>query len=549
MSSSVYLSLPPSSFFKFPPSPLPETIPPPTVAKPTWYQPFNIPADLYRKALAPQVPLTIAALYATSVVLMNRVNKKRGYKPWALSKTTAFKAFVILHNVFLAVYSAWTFAGMIRAFYHTWPERGEKYNVVRVADALCKINGPRGLGNAAFYDPAQKKWTMISPEYKLGPGGVPDSTDVGRLWNEGLAFLGWIFYLSKFYEVLDTAIILAKGKRSSTLQTYHHAGAMMCMWAGIRYMATPIWIFPLFNSAIHAMMYLYYTLTALSIRVPVAIKRSLTSLQITQFVFGSTLAACYILISYTFPIGVPRSVAMTSLTSAISDAVTAVAVAPNDTVGGMSPWLKKLALRAAGAEGVAEHVLNSNGELFGVDGRQAVQALLAKQETRYVLEPRTFTCLDTSGQTFALSLNILYLLPLTFLFVRFFVRSYLRRTSQGAKHPTHAHAAEKAGIDALKGVTREIRNAVIEMHGDDGSALETDSGIGTPHPEAYEANVDDIMTYKQLKAERKEAAIDKHPSPPQLAHPSSAESTPQPVRMNRVAGSSQGWQRSHSLQD
>ncbi len=53
--------------------------------------------------------------------------------------------------------------------------------------------------------------------------------DTGRIWNEGLAFYGWIFYLSKFYEVLDTFIILAKGKLSSTLQTYHHAGAMMCM--------------------------------------------------------------------------------------------------------------------------------------------------------------------------------------------------------------------------------------------------------------------------------------------------------------------------------
>ncbi|PGG97273.1 hypothetical protein AJ79_09259 [Helicocarpus griseus UAMH5409] len=514
MSASVHARVPPASLFKFPPASLPETLPPPTVSEFTWNQPFNIPTDIYRKALEPQVPITIAAVYATTVVLINRINKKRGYKPWGISKTRAFKLFVILHNVFLTIYSAWTFAGMAQAFYQSWPDRAEKHNVVRVVDALCKINGPRGLGNAAVYDRDANNWTMISPEYKLGPGNVPDPTDVGRLWNKGLAFFGWIFYLSKFYEVLDTAIILAKGKKSSTLQTYHHTGAMMCMWAGIRYMAAPIWIFALVNSAIHAMMYFYYTLTALSVRVPVAIKRSLTTMQITQFLIGTTLAASYLFVSYTFPVAVPHSVAMRPLASAIHDAA---AAAPNDTAGGMGPWLKKLALRAAGAEGVAENILNSNGKLFGADGGQAAQAVLGKQETRYALEPRTFTCLDTTGQAFAVSLNVLYLLPLTFLFVRFFVRSYLRRTEQGGKQPTHAEVAEKAGMDAIKGVSREIRNAVMEMHGDEGGAADTSSGTSTPHPEAYEANVDDVMTKKHLKEEKKTAAIDPHPAGVKLA--------------------------------
>lgn len=250
---SVRLGLPPSSLFKFPPDSNPQPLPPPAV-EPSWTQPFNIPPTLYRNLLSAKVPLTIAATYATTVVLVNRINKKRGNKPWPISKTRAFSVFVVLHNVFLAVYSLWTFLGMAKAFYESWPARSQRYGVVNVVDALCKINGPRGLGNAAVYDPQADAWTMTNPEFQLGEGMAPDPTDVGRLWNKGLAFFGWLFYLSKFYEVLDTAIILAKGKRSSTLQTYHHAGAMMCMWAGIRFMAAPIWIFALFNSVIHAMM-------------------------------------------------------------------------------------------------------------------------------------------------------------------------------------------------------------------------------------------------------------------------------------------------------
>lgn len=250
----IRVGLPPSSLLKFPPSELPATVPAPVISEPTWNQPFNIPPKLYNQLLDVRVPITIASVYAVTVVLVNRLNKSRGYKPYGFSQTRLFKLFVILHNVFLAIYSAWTFAGMIRAFRSSWPSRDDPNYVAAVADTLCKINGPRGYGNAATYDTTVDQWTFRNPEFSLAAGGVPDPSDLGRLWNEGLAFLGWIFYLSKFYEVLDTVIILAKGKKSSTLQTYHHAGAMMCMWAGIRYVAAPIWIFTLVNSGIHALM-------------------------------------------------------------------------------------------------------------------------------------------------------------------------------------------------------------------------------------------------------------------------------------------------------
>lgn len=251
--ATVRFGFPPASLLKFPPSELPETIPAPQIAEPTWKQPFNIPPSLYKQVLDVRVPITIASVYAVTVLYINRLNKNRGYKPYAFSDTPLFKLFVVLHNVFLALYSAWTCVGMIQALSNSLPDRDDPYGLVGVVDALCKPNGPRGYGNAATYNPRTDQWSIPNPAFKL-TGGIPDPSDAGRLWNEGLAYLGWIFYLSKFYEVVDTAIILAKGKKSSTLQTYHHAGAMMCMWAGIRYMAAAIWIFALVNSGIHAMM-------------------------------------------------------------------------------------------------------------------------------------------------------------------------------------------------------------------------------------------------------------------------------------------------------
>ncbi|KAJ5241567.1 uncharacterized protein N7469_003158 [Penicillium citrinum] len=432
--ATVRIALPPASLMKFPPTELPEVIPAPHVSDFTWKQPFNIPNGLYTQLLDVRVPVTIASVYAITVVVINRINKSRGYKPWGFSNTPLFKLFVVLHNVFLAVYSAWTFAGMLQAFGNSWADRDQPNGLAGVVDSLCKINGPRGYGNAATYSPITDQWSIPNPAYSL-TNGQPDPSDVGRLWNGGLAYLGWIFYLSKFYEVIDTAIILAKGKKSSTLQTYHHAGAMMCMWAGIRYMAAPIWIFALVNSGIHAMMYTYYTVTALRIRVPNVIKRSLTTMQITQFVFGTNMAAAYLFVHYTIPY--PAGSAALGHLAKASPAAAAAAVED-----GVLPWLKKFAFRAAGAEGIAENVGGA----------------VAAPQSGYIQQ--MVTCMDTTGQAFAIWLNVSYLLPLTYLFARFFVRSYLNR--KPSKQPTHMEAAEKAGMDALKSLSREIKKAAIE---------------------------------------------------------------------------------------
>lgn len=254
MKPATRFTLPPASYFKFPPSAIPQTLPPPP-DHPTLAHPFTIPPELYNATLSPLVPTTIALVYVTTITYLNSVNKSRNHKPWAFSQTRMFKLMVITHNILLAVYSAWTFVGMVNtlsvSLYPPWGELG----LAGTVDSLCKANGPRGLGSAARYNETSAAWGIANRFFHLGADGLtPDVTDVGRIWNEGLAFYGWLFYLSKFYEVIDTLIIIAKGRKSSFLQTYHHAGAMLCMWAGVRYMSPPIWVFVLVNSFIHSIM-------------------------------------------------------------------------------------------------------------------------------------------------------------------------------------------------------------------------------------------------------------------------------------------------------
>jgi hypothetical protein len=251
--ASLWPSIPSSHHFTLPPSFDPSVVPAPAYDESPASQ-FTIPPALYTELLSFKYPLGIAVTYIITVTYFNRVNKSRGHKPWAFSQVKLFSLAVITHNVFLAVYSAWTWLGMFRAIKETAPDWKGIVDLPEMVDSLCKMHGPRGFGDAAVYNMTTSRWTVPSPSIHLDSYGRPDPTDLGRLWNEGLAFYGWLFYISKFYEVVDTAVILAKGKKSSFLQTYHHAGAMMSMWAGIRFMAAPIWLFVFINSGIHTLM-------------------------------------------------------------------------------------------------------------------------------------------------------------------------------------------------------------------------------------------------------------------------------------------------------
>lgn len=248
------LEVPPRSFFTFPPKPHTPALPP-SSPESSFKSPFPISAKTYNRALDGRLPLTFAATYIVCAFVLNQINRRRGYKPYAISKTGAFKVFVLLHNAALALYSGVTCAAMVRALNVSLSGSMDRYGLPGAVDALCKIQGPRGYGDAIMFNATSNTYASKNTLIHLAEDMLtPDSSDLGRIWNEGLAFWGWFFYLSKFYEVVDTMIILTKGKRSSTLQTYHHAGAMLCMWAGMRYMSPPIWMFCLVNSGIHTMM-------------------------------------------------------------------------------------------------------------------------------------------------------------------------------------------------------------------------------------------------------------------------------------------------------
>jgi len=75
-------------------------------------------------------------------------------------------------------------------------------------------------------------------------------------------------------------------------------------------------------------------------------------------------------------------------------------------------------------------IQSSYDELYSKSGLECVLIVEIEPLQNVVTshtEYQQVTCINTSGQTFAIWLNVVYLTPLTFLFVRFFIKSYLRR--------------------------------------------------------------------------------------------------------------------------
>ena len=168
----------------------------------------------------PAIPVGAVVLYLLlSTVVCETVRDTFKLQP----KGPLVQTITVLHSAALAVYSGWTFINSWRI----------------VTSYLLSTD----------------YWTTFCDA---------DNT----LWTtHNLGFWVTHFYLSKYYEFIDTWIVLLKGKKPIFLQTYHHAGIVILMWMFVATKATGGALITLtFNSFIRTRMYAYYTLSALGYR-------------------------------------------------------------------------------------------------------------------------------------------------------------------------------------------------------------------------------------------------------------------------------------------
>lgn len=98
-----------------------------------------------------------------------------------------------------------------------------------------------------------------------------------------LYFWSYAFYVSKYYELIDTLLALLRASRPPHfgLHVYHHALVPVMVWNWLEYRMNLQHIGLLWNTFVHVVMYAYYGLKVL--KIPTPWKSWVTRLQILQF--------------------------------------------------------------------------------------------------------------------------------------------------------------------------------------------------------------------------------------------------------------------------
>jgi len=113
-----------------------------------------------------------------------------------------------------------------------------------------------------------------------------------------LFYWSYIFYLSKYYEFVDSFLLVLKKKPLIFLHVFHHFVMPYVCWAGLEgKWCLALWTSAFWNSFVHIWMYYYYSVSTLGYSP--WWKKYLTALQIYQFVSGVFYTSIYFYYYFT----------------------------------------------------------------------------------------------------------------------------------------------------------------------------------------------------------------------------------------------------------
>eukprot|EP01114_Cavostelium_apophysatum_P017936 TRINITY_DN5433_c0_g1_i1.p1 TRINITY_DN5433_c0_g1~~TRINITY_DN5433_c0_g1_i1.p1 ORF type:complete len:319 (-),score=40.64 TRINITY_DN5433_c0_g1_i1:64-936(-) len=187
------------------------------------------------------IPFTWLIYYGVLLVLLAFMK--------SFSRGFSLRLVTAAHNMILCIWSAIMFVGIVYSMFTVISTEGSKLYYCR------PLNEPNPASGITFY------WL-------------------------------YIYYLSKFYELFDTVIMVLKKRPLNFLHVYHHSIVLPIvwswMWGNLNYASVGM----AFNTFVHVIMYYYYFLSALGTNV--WWKKYITGLQIVQFISSFILSAPYL---------------------------------------------------------------------------------------------------------------------------------------------------------------------------------------------------------------------------------------------------------------
>ncbi len=202
-----------------------------------------------------EYPLIAIAAYILMVIIGPKIMNN-------FSKPIKMTTFTILHNYFLCFLSIAMVGGQVAATYNLLSQGYE------VSDLLCDPKGLTLKGSFNF-------WT-------------------------------YVFYLSKFYEFIDTFLLIVNKKPLIFLHVYHHIITLVIVWCGLWGDVVLQWLAVVTNGGVHVIMYYYYAIVA-SGRKDIWWKRYITSIQIVQFILDLILPQIFLYYKFYLGMSCPGS--------------------------------------------------------------------------------------------------------------------------------------------------------------------------------------------------------------------------------------------------
>jgi len=145
---------------------------------------------------------------------------------------------------------------------------------------------------------------MFNELYKMvSDGGIGAVfCDADHHYQKGRYYFGvYLFYLSKYYELLDTVFLVLKKKPLIFLHVYHHPATLILCFVSLETRLAPQWLVTTANAIVHTFMYYYYYLATLG--KTVFWKKYITTLQILQFVADCGLNNLWLYYTFQLPAG------------------------------------------------------------------------------------------------------------------------------------------------------------------------------------------------------------------------------------------------------